>query len=40
VEELDHASFVVAGLDPATHHFRKTLALRMDPRVKPGVTQR
>jgi hypothetical protein len=27
---------VMAGLDPAVHHFEKYIAKKMDPRVKPG----
>jgi hypothetical protein len=27
---------VIAGLDPAIHPLRKSLAKKMDPRVKPG----
>jgi hypothetical protein len=30
------APLVIAGLDPAIHHLRKTLAKRMDARVKPA----
>src|ERR1700754_3079938 len=32
----DTISVVIAGLDPAIHHLRKTLAKRMDTRVKPA----
>jgi hypothetical protein len=27
---------VIAGLDPAIHHFVKKFSIKMDPRVKPG----
>jgi hypothetical protein len=32
-------TFVIAGLDPAIHPLRKTLAKKMDTRVKPAYDE-
>jgi hypothetical protein len=34
-----HTSIVIAGLDPAIHPLRKTLAKKMDTRVKPAYDE-
>jgi hypothetical protein len=36
IRSLPRSLTVIAGFDPAIHHFRKTLPKRMDARVKPG----